>query len=196
MSELNFARFTVEGTPSEDPTSGNRGYDATAAQNLDVTLEAAPAVGITSVTYSVFDAADPESPFASKDCPTLSWTEGGDQTVTPTNLNYAVHLVAPAAINSVSIRCVATLATGSGFHLFERLVVVRGSGTTPTLRKTVPAESQQYSQRSWSDSLNEIVDAINTITVGGSTAWGNLEVTLAQLTANQNNWAPTGLTAA
>ena len=164
----NVAAFTIEGTPSEDPVTGNRGYTAVNSQVLDVTLEQNPS-SVISITYEVFDSADAGSPVASKSAPAITWTSNGLARVTPANKNGTETIALPAAAaHSYIIR--ATASTDEGPVVFERLVSIFSG----SLRKTVPAESQQFSQRAWSDALNDMVDAL-----GGGGGGETLAQTLA-----------------
>lgn len=153
----NEARFTIEGTASEDG-SGNRGYDAINGQTLDVTLEVTPSSAL-SATYSVYDPAVSDSPLASKDAPAITWVENSLKSITPSGVNDTVTIVMPASgSHSYLIRCQAI--TPEGAEIFERLVAIRTPGTY-TMRKTIPAEAGQYAARADSDDLNEIIDAVD-----------------------------------
>ena len=137
MTTLNLARFKINGTPSED-SNGKRGYDATASEVLTCTLERTPATGVLTVTYQVFDPADPTSPLASKDATQQLWDGNSQPSITSDSANDDFDLTVDAAtvLDSFVIRCTAVTATGS--HIWERTVSVRQSG----LRMTTPTETQ------------------------------------------------------
>jgi hypothetical protein len=157
MTTLNLARFKINGTPSED-SNGKRGYDATASQVLTCTLERTPATGVLTVTYQVFDPADPTSPLASKDATQQLWDGNSQPSITDDSVNDDFDLTVNAAtiLDSFVIRCTAVTATGA--HIWERMVSVRQSG----LRMTTPTETQQYAQRGWSDAMNELTEFVAT----------------------------------
>lgn len=157
MTILNLARFKINGTPAED-SNGKRGYDATASQVLTCTLERVPATGVLTVTYQVFDPADPTSPLASKDATQQLWDSNSQPSITSDSVNDDFDLTVDAAtiLDSFIIRCTAVTATAS--HIWERMVSVRQSG----LRMTTPTETQQYGQRGWSDAMNELTEFVAT----------------------------------
>jgi len=155
MTTVNEAKFTIEGTPSED-ASGNRGYDASNGQTLDVTLEVDPSP-VLAVTYSVYDSADSSSPLASKNAPAIEWNENSQKSISPSNVNGTVTIDLPATgSHSYVIRCMVVTPRGAVY--FERLVTIRTPGTA-NARKTAPAEGAAYSPRGESDAQNELVDA-------------------------------------
>ena len=161
------ARFTIEGTPSEDPVTGDRVYVATNAQTLDVTLEQNPSV-VISARFELLDPTDGEAPLASKGAPLVTWIENGDASITlgpvPYGINDTVTVLMPASgIESYIIRCtVSTAGDGtpaSQVQVFDRLVTIFSTTTTPAIRKTVPNETTEARARGWSDSINDVVDA-------------------------------------
>ncbi len=179
MATPNQARFLINGTPSVDPTTGDREYTAVLAETLTCTLEANPSLAL-SATFEVFDPNDSESPFASKDAPLRTWNENGLPAITvgqvPLGINDDVTIDMPAAvgpplpnIHSYVIRCtVSTPGDGSPasqVQVFERQVLIFGTNTDPVLRKTVPGESTQARVRAWSDSLNDLIDAMENLGV-------------------------------
>lgn len=154
MSIDNRARFTIDGDPASDPVTGDRGFDATSAQTLDITLEDNPSPAL-SVEYQVLDPADEEAPLASLGAPLLTFVGSGTAKEKPTDPNATVQIILPGATNhSWIIRAVASLPGGA--DVFERLVTIRGA--VAGLRKTVPGESTQYEERASSDELNRMVD--------------------------------------
>ncbi len=170
----NQAAFTIDGTPSADPTTGDRQFTATHGQTLTVRLEVNPSLALSAV-FEVFDPADLESPFASKAAPLLTWTENSLPAITlgtiPFGINDPITIDMPAAvvlpavnIHSYVIRCtVATPGDGSPesqTQVFERMVLIFSLVNTPNVRKTVPGETTQARARAWSDSINDLVDAV------------------------------------
>ena len=177
---INQARFTIQGTPSED-SNGDRLYVALHSENLVITLEQNPSPAL-SARFEVFDAADDTSPVASKDAPLLTWTESGLPAVTigkvPFGIDDDVNLVMPATqvaplpdVHSYRVRCTVSTpgdgSPGSQEQVFERQVMIFGLLTTPSLRKTTVGETTEARARAWSDSLNDLVEAVNNIAVGG-----------------------------
>ncbi len=175
----NQAAFKISGTPSVDPTTGDREYSAVLSETLTCTLEANPSLAL-SATFEIFDANDSESPFASKDAPLRTWNENGLPAITvgqvPLGINDDVTIDMPAAvgpplpnIHSYVIRCtVSTPGDGSPesqVQVFERQVLIFGVNTDPVLRKTVPGETTQARVRAWSDSLNDLIDAMENLGV-------------------------------
>ncbi len=178
----NQAAFEINGTPSVDPTTGDQEFTATHAQTLTVRLEVNPSLAL-SARFEVFDATDSESPFASKDAPLLTWVDNSLPAITlgaiPFGINDEITIVMPATavsplpnIHSYVIRC--TVATpgdgspGSQTQVFERQVMIFGTLTTPAIRKTVPGETTQARVRAWSDSLNDVVEAVENSGGGGA----------------------------
>jgi hypothetical protein len=157
MSTVNQARFTIDATPSEDPVTGDPGYIAAFNQTLDFTLETSPSSAL-SVTYSVFDAADTSSPLSSYGATALTFVGSGTASETLVNPNGTAQIIMPAfGVASYIVRCSVCMSDAT--HIYERLVVLE-AGTTPALRKTVPAETDQYYKRGWSDEQNKMVEAI------------------------------------
>jgi hypothetical protein len=166
MTTVNQARFTIDGTPSEDPVTGDPGYVAALGQTLDCTLEITPSSAL-SVTYSVFNPADETSPLASFSATNLTWVGSGLPSQTLTTPNATAQIIMPASgVASYLIRCSAACTDKT--HIYERLVSLRTATSVP-LRKTVPAETSQYYARGWSDEQNKMVDAIS----GGLNAFGS-----------------------
>ncbi len=176
----NQAAFTINGTPSSDPVTGDRQFTATNGQLLSCTLEANPGL-VLSAKFEVFDPADAESPLASKAAPLRTWNENTLPAITlgppPLGVNDTVTITMPAAaalptssIHAYLIRCTVSTpgdgSPGSQVQVFERLVLIFGTLTTPVLRKTIPGESTQARARAWSDSINDAIDAIESLTVG------------------------------
>ncbi|MCP4674324.1 MAG: hypothetical protein GY854_02160 [Deltaproteobacteria bacterium] len=163
-TEINEARFTIEGMPSEDPATGNRGFVATNSQTLTVALEANPSPAL-SVLYEVYDPSDSDSPLASKDAPDLTWLVSGSAKQTLTSPNDSATITMPTTgTHSYIIR--ATVSLASGPKSFERLVAIKKTSVTPNLRKTVPSESEQYANRGWSDDFNDLVESVGSGTGG------------------------------
>lgn len=175
------ARFTINGTPSADPVTGDRQYTAIHDEELTITLEANPSQAL-SATFEVFDATNDESPFASKNAPLITWNENSNASITvgvvPFGINDDVTIDMPSAvappnpnIHSYVIRCtVSTPGDGSPLsqeQVFEREVLLFSLATTPGIRKTVPGETTQARARAWSDSLNDLIDAMENLSLSG-----------------------------
>ena len=178
----NQAAFLISGTPSVDPATGDRQYTAVLSETLTCTLEANPSQAL-SATFEIFDPNDSESPFASKAAPLRTWNENSLPAITvgtvPFGINDSVTIDMPAAvappspnIHSYVIRCTASTpgdgSPGSQTQVFERQVLIFGLITTPVIRKTVPGESTQARARAWSDSINDLVDAMENLTAGSA----------------------------
>lgn len=176
----NQAAFTINGTPSVDPATGDRLYEALNNEVLNVTLEVNPSPAL-SARFEVFDPADLESPLASKDAPLLTWDDNALPAIVlgppPFGIDDTITITMPAVqpppqtgIQTYLIRCtVATPGDGSPQsqnQVFERAVVIRGTNTAPPLRKMFPAESTEARARGWSDSLNDLIDAMENFTGG------------------------------
>jgi hypothetical protein len=151
----NKARFTINGLPSED-VNGNPGIDVTAGAALVIQLEANPALGVSSVEYSINDPDDDETPLCSLNSTNQVFVENGEAKITLSNPNQAVNITVNVAtqISSYVIRAKAT--TIEGVYYYERIVSVRSNG----LRMTVPGETTQYARRGWNDTLNELTLAM------------------------------------
>lgn len=180
MATTNLARFTINGTPSED-ANGKRGYDAGAGEALAITLEANPALGVLTITYDIYDSTKTTSPLNSLYASNLTFTENGAKSYSSSATNSTVHITIPptADISSYTIRATAVTATGA--QIFERLVCVRKNG----LRMTIPAESLQYAQRGWSDALNELTKLVADGGVSVSLVSSSATGTVAAFPASQ-----------
>lgn len=165
MATPNRARFTINGTASED-AQGKRGFDATAGQELTITLEANPAADVLTITYEIYDSTNPEGPLNSLYDTEQLFDENSAKAITLTNGNQSVHITIDAGTEISSYTVRATAVTANGADVFERLVVVRENG----LRMTVPAETNQYAQRGWSDALNELTKYVLGLAGGGGGA--------------------------
>lgn len=173
------AAFTINGTPSVDPTTGDRVYVATNLEQLVCTLEVNP-TSVLSVRFELYDPNDLASPLASKDAPLRTWNENGAASYLLPDVNGDATVDMPAipalpatGMMSYFIRCtVATAGDGSPNsqqQVFERLVVIKSVGLTVPIRKTVPGETTEGYARGWSDALNEMCDAMSAFAGGGPT---------------------------
>ena len=153
------AKFTINGTPAEDPVTGDPGFDGTHSQTLTLTLENSPS-GALAVTYEVYDPTDGNSPLASKDAPLLTFVDSGTARQYLTNPNGNATIILPGSgVHSYTFRCTAHFDGDD--HVFERVVSIRTTTLLPNVRKLVPAESTQYAAQTWSETQNEIVDALS-----------------------------------
>lgn len=174
----NLAAFTINGTPSADPSTGDPIYVANLSEVLTVRLEQNPSTAL-SARFQLYDATDPASPLASKDAPALTWNENSQAAITigppPNGINDPVTVTMPAgivppavsAIYSYLIRCTVSVPGSDPIQSYERLVCVRSAVTTPAIRKTVPGETTQARARGWSDALNDLTDALEAGGGGG-----------------------------
>src|SRR5574341_398458 len=166
----NKAQFSIDGN-----AASNFGYDATISQVLDLVLE--DAANVQRVTYYIFDPADPSSPLSLHDALPIYFANG-QKSESPSVPTGTVMITMPATSGfSYVIRAVAV--TGSGNHVFERLVAIRKS----SLRAVVPFESTQYSTRGWADAWSEYVLAVGLVS-GPGTEVGQI------LTWDGAAWAP------
>ncbi len=160
---VNKARFKIDGSPSENPVTGDRGVDVIAGQTIAITLEQNPA-RVLSVSFSLPDDSDEESPYRSINETPQVFVENSQSSITSTNPNETFHVTINAAteMSSYVLRCVTT--DDQGTHVYERMISVRGAD----LRMTVPAERQEYGNRGWNDALNEMALAIAGLVAGGA----------------------------
>jgi hypothetical protein len=168
---INSARFTINGTPSED-TDGNCGFDATAGQVLTITLEANPAPA-SAVTYEINDPDNPESPVCSLYSTDQVFTESGTASVSLTNVNGSVNITIDAGTDPSSYVLRATTLTANGLEVFERIIAIR---TETDLRMTVPGETTQYNRRGWSDAFNELTKALDLAGGGGGGSYSVVDI--------------------
>lgn len=184
---VNSAKFTINGTPSED-AEGDRGFTATSALALTFVAEAVPS-GANSYRYQVFDPANGLPPFASLDAPVLTFDVSGtaEETTQPAT---PIVLTLPTLTAGASwiVRC--TASTPSGPQVFERMV----SFLTPSLqlRKTVPTESTEFDARGYSDAQNEWVEGIEN--GGGGAGTPGAPTTAIQYNAGGGNFGGSLLT--
>lgn len=165
----NQAKFTINGTPAEDPVTGDHGYNGVVDETLDLTLENTPSPAL-GVLYEVYDAADEASPLASLGAPQLLFVDSGQAKQTLADPNGTAQLILPASgVHSWIVRCTATMASGP--QVWERMVVLRTT-TDPSVRKFVPAETAQYRQRGFADDLSSMVALLEIISGGGQVVRG------------------------
>ena len=171
MFDGNPARFKVDGLPSED-VNGNRGVVVVNGATVTLQIEVIPSSAL-SATFQLFDAAAPSSPLASLSAPVVNFTGSGtaSELLTDPDTQTSTFTFPATGIEAYLVRC--TVATSEGPKVFERMVVSRGLSSA--LRKTVPAESQEFESRGWSDELNRMVDAVEAATFGLS---GTIQTTL------------------
>ena len=160
----NRAKFTINGSAAEDPVTGDRLYVATHDEVLTLTLSSNPS-DATSVMYEVYSSSEEGSPMASKNAPELVFSGSGLYKEVLKNPNGNAVLEMPSSgVVSYNIRCTAAFDTGQ--EVFERQVAIR-STHTPSLKKTVPAETNEALNRGFSDVIDDIIDALTGITPGG-----------------------------
>jgi hypothetical protein len=165
MTSINHAEFKINGSPPNDPVTGNRGYVAEHDEELTLTLDINPSSGF-SARYEVFSSDVPDSPLASKNAPELLFSGSGLYQEVLTDPNGTATLVLPSSgCHSWVIRC--TVSTVWGQDVFERAVSILSDHTTPPLHKTVPGETNEFQEPGWSDDENDIIDAINSVAGGG-----------------------------
>ncbi len=159
------AKFTISGTPSADPATGDRRYQATAGEVLTLTLEASPS-SVLRATYSVYDPTVPDSPLASMDAPLLTFVGSGTSSDSPAAPNGSVTIAMPgAAAHSYNIRCI--VATAAGQQEFVRQAAVPFTLGIYDIAKTTPEETTEYFARTWSDKFNQYLNYIAAFTLVG-----------------------------
>lgn len=159
---MNLAAFTIQGTPSADPVTGDKLYRARSGEVLALTLESNPAAGVSSVTYELYDQNDPSSPLASKSAremwPTfLPFNESGTPKVTPAGIQTVVHIPMPAATalpggGAASWICRCRALTDAGEFVFERGIAL--NAFPDSFRETVPAERDEFEKVGWNRTLD------------------------------------------
>lgn len=154
----NRAAFTLDGTPSEHPTTG-RGFDAVAGQVIACQLEDIPALDALSVTFEVQNNAAPEvnGPLASKDAPQATFTGGVAKKIlaSPDDIT-SLTIPANAILSTWVVRC--TVVTANGIEYFDRAVAVREGES----RAFVPYEETEYDSRGYGDSLTGLAASAST----------------------------------
>lgn len=162
----NQARFTINGTPSEDPVTGDRGYEGSFSETLNITLEVSPS-SVLAVTYAVYDATDSTSPLSSLDASLLTFVESGSSTQTFTSVNDTAQIILPSSsVESWLIRC--SVSTDQGSETFERMISLV-TATTPALRKWVPGETAEFQRRGHADEYNKLLEYVNTVVIPSGT---------------------------
>lgn len=189
----NLAKFIINGSPSEDPTTGDPKYFALNSQTLILRLETLPSPAL-SVLFEVYDPYDPSSPVASYQAPLIMFNGSGTYKELLTDNTATASITMPATgAHSYLIRCTVSLDTGP--QVFERLVATQ-TPTVPALRKTVPAESQEARYRGWSDDLNLLLDVISSSGASGAALTQNNKNMQASATSSDEDVAcSTGITA-
>ena len=159
------AKFTINATPSEDPVTGDRLYQATAGEVLTLTLEVSPS-SVLRATYSVYDPTVPDSPLASMSAPLLTFVGSGTSSDSPASPNGPVTIAVPgAAAHSYNIRCI--VSTVAGQQEFVRQVAVPYTLGIYDIAKTTPEETTEYFARTWSDKINQLMDYVGAFTLVG-----------------------------
>jgi hypothetical protein len=154
----NAAKFTINGTPSTDPTTGDRGFLATSGQTLTLQVETQPSPALSAL-FEVYSSADSSSPLASKDAPLITFSVSGTYQELLSDTSSTASITLPGSgYHSYNIRC--TVSLDDGYEVFERIAYIPKTVTTPDVRKTIPAETNQARARGWSDDLNDIVEAL------------------------------------
>jgi hypothetical protein len=156
------AEFLINGTPPKP-----RAFDGAHNQLLTFELKDDPAPDIYLTQFFVYDATNPDSPLSSisglpgSPAPTLVLNPTTGIPASPTG---TVTTTLPATgIHTWVVRCVVNggveAATGRARPdwIYERIVCIR---STLGIRKEIPGESTQYTDRGWSDEQNRMVDAL------------------------------------
>lgn len=155
----NLARFTVDSDPS-----ANGGIDVLNGAAGTLVLEA-PTSEVWKVSFATTEAADVNSPLASKSAPELTLNNGAGDTGPSVDADTPASPVTvswPASgAHSYIVRCtvnngVNTDGSANDDYVFERIVSIRSPAG---LRKIVGTEGTQYGPRGWADAQNEFVDA-------------------------------------
>jgi hypothetical protein len=147
----NPAAFKIQGTPSADPTTGDRIYRARSGENLAIQLEQNPASDVLSVTYQLYDPTNSNAPLASLSArgfgSPLIFTENSGLSYTPQDKQAVVHVQMPSAGSlpgagtaSWVVRAVAVTASGS--FVFDRGVAL--NSFPESFREVVPAERSEF----------------------------------------------------
>lgn len=157
----NLAKFTINGTPSED-IAGNRGYFTFVGDTLEIELEQNPSPNVLTVTYDLYNPFDPSSPIASLSAldwvAILVWDENSLPQISPANKQDPVHIdltnmvgIEPLGPATWIIR--ATAVTSEGAHVFERAFCVANQINTfagnPGYRERVPGERTEFYGLGW-----------------------------------------------
>jgi len=162
---VNQAKFTINATPSVNPVTGDRLYQATIGEVLTLTLEVNPS-SVLRTTFSVYDPTVPDSPLASMDAPLLTFAGSGSSSDSPVSPNGSVTITVPgAAAHTYNIRCV--VSTVAGPEEFVRQVAIPHTLGIHTIVKTTPEETIEYFARTWSDKFNQYIDYIGLFTLVG-----------------------------
>lgn len=154
MSLINAAKFTINSTPSEDPSTGDRKFVATNGQTLTLQLETQPSPGL-SVLFEVYSSGDSSSPLASYGAPLITFTVSGTYQQQLTDLSSTTTIDMPASgVHSYIIR--STVSRDTGPQVFERIVAIESAYGN---RKIIPAESIEYRARGWSDDIDLLTES-------------------------------------
>lgn len=160
----NLAAFTIQGTPSVDPSTLHRIYAARSSENLALALELNPSPDVLSLTYKLWNPADPETPLASKSArefgSPLVFTENSSNVITPADKQSTVHVVMPAeaslpGIGTASWIFRAIAVTASGVHVFDRGVTL--NSFPDSFREPVPGEETEFYSKGWEFSWGALV---------------------------------------
>lgn len=177
MAAPNPAKFTIQGTPSANPTTGDRGYFADPDENLAITLEQNPASEVLSVTYFVFDANNPDGPQASRSArewlpSKLVFVESDLTSITPDGKNDTVHIhIPPSSLpdGPATWAIDAIVSTPAGQFKYTRAITLANAGDE--LREILPAEKQEFYAKGWTETLALIARAVQQTGGGFVTSW-------------------------
>jgi hypothetical protein len=146
VAVVNKAKFQVTGSVSGLSASSARVHNAVPGEVLTLQLESYD--DVLSVTYDLYDAANPLAPLASINAPSLTFPgsvltilvnpASGTTTITLPTTNPDTH--------SWILR--ATASRESGSQVFERKIVLL-CGSKPA--KNIPGETTQSAERGWAD---------------------------------------------
>lgn len=159
----NLAEFEIVGSVGGASPAADKGFDAQNSETLTLRLEGALSGLVRTIHYSVADPAVADSPIASGAAPQLSLDNGTDQDsrVKAATPDADVTVEMPASgTHTYNIRCEANGGRNQNGkpdpdYVFERIVAIRSSAGA---RKILYTEMTEYSDESWADAFNELID--------------------------------------
>lgn len=160
----NLAAFTIQGTPSSDPTTGDRIYRARSGENLAIALEQNPSPLVNAVTFQLYDPSNSNSPQASFSARAfgspLVFTENSSRSYSPADKQSTVHVQMPASTSlpgggagSWILRSLAI--TPDGLVVFDRGIAL--NCFPDSFREPVPAERSEFYGLGWDSQFGSAV---------------------------------------
>lgn len=156
MANPNLAAFTIQGTPSSDPVTGDRIYRARSGDLLALQLELNPSPDVISVTYHLYNPLNSNAPLASYSARSfgspLVFQENAQLSYSPADKQSAVHVQMPSETalpggGTASWIFRAVVTTEGGVQVYDRGVAL--NSFPDSFREPIPGERSEFFALGW-----------------------------------------------